>query len=125
MKPMKENWNALQFDPRDQFANSQDTYIFKENRWFTENETCYLEEIHPDIDVREKLADEGFRRWAFTENPQLPLKPARGWFDKQERISEATDSLMVRYGEGKKMIFGDMRHLIVALDGKKKKYEPT
>lgn len=114
-----ENWNELQFDPRDRFANPEVTYVFEEKKWFGDNEMAYLEEMHPTIDIYEKIDSESFREWAFTSDPQLPLRPARAWFAKQERIDAATTSLMDLYAAGKIMRWGDKNYLIAALDRRK------
>lgn len=110
----------IMFDARDQLANSEVEYIFDQKKWFSENEILFLEETHPNIDIRAKLEDDSFRKWAFTEDPQLPKNPANNFFAKQGRVATAHDSLMDKYAKGKTMTFGDLSHLTAALDAKGK-----
>lgn len=106
----------VKFDPRDIFANC-DEFVFDERKWFTENETAYLEDLHPKINVRQKLDDESFRRWAFEANPTNPLIPARSWFEKQKRTEESLQSLYATRAEiATTGGIGDISHLFETLD---------
>jgi uncharacterized protein YdaU (DUF1376 family) len=106
-------------DPRDPIANQKVSYIFQEKQWFTDSEIKFMEDNYPDIDIHKKIESESFREWCFLANPQVPLKPARAWFKKQKRVAAADDSLMQKYDERKKMVFGDTDHLIDALLNRK------
>lgn len=112
----KAEAGKLHFDPRDVFVSGD--FVFDEKRWFTENETVMLEDLHPNVDVRAKLSDKKFRDWAFRADFQNPVHPARKWFEKQKRINEAEIALADDYAESKAMKFGDLSHLQAALDRK-------
>lgn len=106
----------IRIDPRDQFLSGD--CLFDESRWFSENEIAFLEDKHPKINVRAKLAEPSFRAWAFEQERQNPVLPARRWFEKQARIEEAEASLIQTYTEAKNTDYGDMSHLQAALDRK-------
>lgn len=109
----------IRFDPRDKFASGD--FIFDESRWFSENEIAFLEDKHPKIDVRSKLADTRFQNWAFTADSNNPLLPARRWFEKQARVADAEKSLVDNYAETRDMTFNNPSHLVDILNKGKRK----
>lgn len=74
----------LKTDNRKQITDNKKE-SFDSKKWFSGEDEATLQAIHPTIDVAAKLSDEGFRAWAFREDPANPMLPASNWFDKQER----------------------------------------
>jgi hypothetical protein len=106
-----------------QITDNRDTeyiYNFEERKWFSEREIDFLEVAHPDIDIRSKLSEEGFRKWAFEANPQDPLVPARNKIQKLAREIEAQDALLRHKRAAESIELGDLSHLTAALDAKGK-----
>lgn len=108
----------IKIDPRDKVYWGGS--LFEPERWFSENEITFLEDKYDFMDVREKLEDDGFREWAFSEDPQQPVKPARAYFEKQGRVREAENSLRENYAETKKMDFGNIDDLASRLRSRRR-----
>lgn len=100
--------------------SKKEGFLFDEKKWFGLKEVEFLEASHPEIDIRSKLEENGFREWAFKTNPKDPLTPARNAIRKLARTYESESSLILAAREAKEMKFGDMGHLQEALNKKGK-----
>lgn len=112
--------DAMQQSPS--LSPSSYIYKFEEKKWFGEKEIEFLEVAHTDIDIRSKLSEEGFRKWAFEANPKDPLTPARNKIQKLAREIEAQQSLLQHKKKFQNVELGDLSHLTAALDGKGRRH---